>query len=116
MSKLTWHSKLGHPAEQALNCLKDKLNFVNTDLPPYDVCHKDKQNHEPFHLSVHSSSSLGELIHFDVWGPYRVTTRVVFRYFLIVVDDFTRATWVYLLKSKDEVHNCFTYFFSILLK
>lgn len=30
------------------------------------------------------------------------------------MDDFTRATWVYLLKSKDEVFNCVFGFFNSL--
>ncbi|GKA70029.1 ribonuclease H-like domain-containing protein, partial [Tanacetum coccineum] len=37
-----------------------------------------------------------------LWGPYRVTSSEGFRYFLTVVDDYTRAVWVYLIKSKDE--------------
>ncbi|GKC31486.1 ribonuclease H-like domain-containing protein [Tanacetum coccineum] len=28
------------------------------------------------------------------------------RYFLTIIDDFTRAVWVYLLKSKEEVFDC----------
>ena len=31
------------------------------------------------------------------------------------MDDYTRATWVYLLKSKDEVYNCVLTFLNILL-
>ncbi|GJV23749.1 ribonuclease H-like domain-containing protein [Tanacetum coccineum] len=29
-------------------------------------------------------------IHLDLWGPYRVTSKEGFRYFLTVVDDYTR--------------------------
>nr|KAJ0213000.1 hypothetical protein LSAT_V11C400157850 [Lactuca sativa] len=115
VSKLTWHNRLGHPSDQALFSLKQKLNFENDILPPCDVCHKAKQTRESFPVSQHVTSDLGELIHLDVWGPYRVTTVEGFRYFLTIVDDFTRATWVYLLKSKDEVYECVMLFFNILL-
>lgn len=49
------------------------------------------------------SVALGDLIHIDVWGPYRVTTYDGFKYFLTIVDDFIMVVWIYLLKSKAEV-------------
>ena len=100
VSKLTWHSRLDHPAEQDLNSLKDKLSFDNTSLCPCDVCYMAKQTCESFPLGVHSSSKLGELIHLDVWSPYKWSTGEGYRIFLTILDDFTRATWVFLLKSK----------------
>ncbi|GJW57228.1 ribonuclease H-like domain-containing protein [Tanacetum coccineum] len=41
-------------------------------------------------LSEHKYVCLGELVHLDVWGPYKVVSREGFRYFLTVVDDFSR--------------------------
>lgn len=38
-----------------------------------------------------------------MWGTYRVSTFDGHRYFLTVVDDFTRMTWVFLLKVKSDV-------------
>jgi len=105
VSKFTWHSRLGHPAEKALKLLKSSLGYSSDESPPCDICHRAKQTREPFPLSDHKSKSLGELIHLDVWGPYKVSTREGFKYFLTIVDDFTRAVWVYLLKGKDEVFN-----------
>lgn len=43
-----------------------------------------------------------ELMHIDIWGPYHVCTGGKYRYFQIIVDDFSRATWVHLLKLKSE--------------
>ncbi|XP_022024636.1 uncharacterized protein LOC110924971 [Helianthus annuus] len=62
------HARLGHPAEPGA-----------------------KQHREPFPLSDHKTMELGDLIHLDVSGPYRVQSRDGFRYFLTVVDDYTRA-------------------------
>ncbi|CAI7910082.1 unnamed protein product [Closterium sp. NIES-54] len=39
----------------------------------------------------------------DVWGPARVTGQGCERYFLLVVDDCTRYTTVFPLRSKGEV-------------
>ncbi|XP_021980336.1 uncharacterized protein LOC110876473 [Helianthus annuus] len=94
----------GHPAEPVLHVLKNNLNIkTGAKLNPCETCHKAKQHREPFPLSDHKSEALGDLIHLDVRGPYRVQSREGFRYFLTMVDDYSRAVWVYLMKSKDEV-------------
>ncbi|GJT21609.1 ribonuclease H-like domain-containing protein [Tanacetum coccineum] len=101
VSKEVWHNRLGHPANQVLKLLKTSLNLSNIDHnSPCEVSHKAKQTRDPFPISEHKSICLGELIHLDVWGPYRVISREGFRYFLIVVDDFSISVWVYLLKPK----------------
>ena len=75
-----------------------------------ETCHRAKQTREPFPLSDHKSETVGELVHLDLWGPYKVSSREGFKYFLTIVDDFSRAVWVYLLKSKDEVFDVFVSF------
>ena len=44
-----------------------------------------------------------ELLHIDLMGPTRVQSLGGKRYILVVVDDFTRYTWVMLLRDKVEV-------------
>ena len=39
----------------------------------------------------------------DVWGPFSVLIFDGHRFFLTVVDDASRATWVFLLKAKSDV-------------
>ncbi|GKA84957.1 ribonuclease H-like domain-containing protein [Tanacetum coccineum] len=109
--KHDWHCRLGHPAEPVLNVLKDSLQIDKKDnIGCYEICQRAKQTREHFPLSDHTSKSLGDLVHLDLWGPYKVTSFEGFKYFLTVVDDYTRAVWVYLIKSKDEV----PYLFSII--
>lgn len=55
ISKFTWHSMLGHPAEQCLNVLRESLNFIPGSLPPCEVCHKAKQTRDPFPLFIKST-------------------------------------------------------------
>ena len=43
-----------------------------------------------------------ELIHIDVWGPYHTSTYDGFRYFLTIVDGFSRTTWIKLLSMKSN--------------
>ena len=56
----------------------------------------------PFLNSKHLSDHAFDLIHCDVWEPFAKATHDGFRYFLTIVDDATRSTWVYLMKSKIE--------------
>ena len=68
-----------------------------------DVCFKAKQTRSGFIMSDNKASELFELVHYDIWGPYRVKTSCGASYFLTIVDDTSRATWVYLMKEKSEV-------------
>ncbi|GKD52855.1 retrovirus-related pol polyprotein from transposon TNT 1-94, partial [Tanacetum coccineum] len=57
----------------------------------------------PYSLSDSHSTCIFELVHIDIWGPYKVPTNRKFRYFLTIVDDCSRGTWVYLLEHKSDV-------------
>ncbi|GKA36056.1 ribonuclease H-like domain-containing protein [Tanacetum coccineum] len=67
VSKLLWHNRLGHPANQVLSVLKNDLNISdNTSVPMCEICQKAKQIREHFPLSDHKSKSLGKLVHLDL--------------------------------------------------
>ncbi|GJV18940.1 putative RNA-directed DNA polymerase [Tanacetum coccineum] len=115
LSKYTWHCRLGHPADQALNVLRPNLLFEDDKSDVIcEICQKAKQTREPFPLSDHVSTEIGELVHLDLWGPYKVTSRDGFRYFLTIVDDFSRAVWVFLLKNKTEVFDNIMVFYNLI--
>lgn len=46
--------------------------------------------------------NLFEIIHCDIWGPYRVSSSCGARYLRTVVDDFSRGVWIYLMREKEE--------------
>ncbi|GJV89060.1 ribonuclease H-like domain-containing protein [Tanacetum coccineum] len=80
------------------------IGFSKRDrLSPCNICHKAKQTREPFPLSGYKSKGDGDIIHCDVWGPYRVVSKDGYKLFLTLVDDFSRAVWVYLLKLPSSV-------------
>ncbi|GJT38848.1 ribonuclease H-like domain-containing protein [Tanacetum coccineum] len=99
LSQHDWHCRLGHPTDLVLNVLKHSLQFDNK---------RAKQSREPFPLSDHTSKVLGDLVHLDILGPYKVTSSEGYKYFLTIVDDYTRAVWVYLIKSKDEGYRLYS--------
>nr|GEU61210.1 hypothetical protein [Tanacetum cinerariifolium] len=42
------------------------------------------------------------LLHMDLYGPMRMASINGKRYVLVIVDDYSRYTWVHFLRSKDE--------------
>jgi len=51
-----------------------------------------------------------ELLHADICGPMRITSRGGKRYVLVVVDDYSRFTWTLFLASTDETSEIFFVF------
>ena len=86
------------------NCLLNKFVFgLNPNKAACcDICHFAKQKRLSFPNSSHVSHCLFDLVHCDLWGPFSVPTIEGYKYFLTIVDDHSRCTWVYLLKPKSE--------------
>ena len=106
-----WHKRLGHPSDKILNHV---LDFSNSNCINCDICKLAKQTRLPFSLSSSRSEASFDLVHSDVWGPTPINSYNGFKYFVIFIDDFSRAIWLYLLKSKDEVFYCFQEFLCLI--
>lgn len=74
------------------------------------VCHLAKQKKLSFLSENNICNTNFELLHIDVWGPFSVETVEGYKYFLTIVDDHFRATWIYLLKHKSDVLTVFPAF------
>ena len=88
-----WHTRLEHPSFSKLQLLKRVVNinaFNKTTC--CDVCHFSKQKRLPFPISNHVSSTPFDFIHCDLWGPFATYTVEGYKYFLTIVDDFSRCT------------------------
>ncbi|GJU06093.1 retrovirus-related pol polyprotein from transposon TNT 1-94 [Tanacetum coccineum] len=115
MSKATstkswlWHRRLSHLNFGTINDLT-RLDLVD-GLPKFkygkdhlcSACERGKSkkaSHPP--KLVPSDHSKLELLHMDLCSPMRVALINGKKYILVIVDDFSRYTWVYFLRSKDE--------------
>ncbi|GJW30664.1 retrovirus-related pol polyprotein from transposon TNT 1-94 [Tanacetum coccineum] len=115
MSKATstkswlWHRRLSHLNFGTINDLT-RLDLVD-GLPKFkygkdhlcSACErgKSKKASHPLKL-VPSDHSKLELLHMDLCGPMRVASINGKKYILVIMDDYSRYTWVYFLYSKDE--------------
>ena len=68
----------------------------------------------PFPFNNKINSCAFDLVHMDVWGLYSTLTSDDFVYFLTVVDDATRATWLFFMRSKSEVRQLFDSFYAMV--
>ena len=64
------------------------------------TCPLSKFTKKPYPSSDSRASQPFALVHIDIWGAYRVPTKGHYRYFLTIVDGFSRVTWIQLLKQK----------------
>ncbi|CAI5492583.1 unnamed protein product [Closterium sp. Naga37s-1] len=67
-----------------------------------------RQRAAPHSSSFPPTEAPLQTLHMDVWGPARVRGQGHERYFLLVVDDYSRYTTVFPLRSKGEVPKTFT--------
>lgn len=56
-----------------------------------------------FSHSTTSTTAAFELLHLDIWGPYHIKTPTGCNQFLTIVDDYSKFTWIHLLKHKSDV-------------
>ncbi|GJP36797.1 hypothetical protein CLOM_g21273 [Closterium sp. NIES-68] len=106
----TWHERLCHvnfPMLQKLvknGSLKGlEVKGEVKEIGSCPTCLETKFSKFPFNSTTGPAKTPLALVHMDVVGPTRAPSLSGSRYFLTIVDDHTRAVWVYPLKSKGEV-------------
>ncbi|CAI7930287.1 unnamed protein product, partial [Closterium sp. NIES-54] len=110
---LLWHHRLGHPSLPRLRGMasRDLVSGLPRSLPPLPMgsaptcvpCVEGRQCAAPHSSSFPPTEAPLQTLHMDVWGPARVRGRCHERFFLLVVDDYSRYTTVFPLRSKGEV-------------
>ena len=70
-------------------------NMPFSDIDDCLICPLAKQTRSQFPLSSINTHAPFELTHVDIWGGYHIPSITGAQYFLTIVDDHTRCTWVY---------------------
>nr|GEV04364.1 hypothetical protein [Tanacetum cinerariifolium] len=106
---MLWHMRLGHINFKNINKLvKDNLvrglsskRFENNQT--YVACLKGKQHKVSFKSKIQNSISQPLfMLHMDLFGPTFVSSIMHKKYCIVIIDDFSRFTWVFFLATKDE--------------
>ncbi|CAI7747344.1 unnamed protein product [Closterium sp. NIES-54] len=116
---LLWHHRLGHPSLPRLRGMHSRLLVSGLPrslpplppsfAPPYLPCVEGRQRAAPHSSSFPPTTAPQQTLHMDVWGPARVSGQDRECYFILVVDDYTRYTTVFPLRSKGEVLDVLTF-------
>jgi hypothetical protein len=108
-----WHSHLGHPSysivsqivsNHGLPVIKDSIN-----LSVCDACQQGKSHQLLYPSSSSVSREPLELIFSDVWGPAPESVGRK-KYYVSFIYDYSKFTWIYLIKYQSEVFSIFQEF------
>ena len=104
-----WHQRMGHASYKHLSIVSKhelvlgipKLSRVsNVVCGPCQLGKQTEAKHSGTQTSA--TSRLLEQLHLDLIGPTRTESLGGKRYIIVEIDDFTRYTWVILLRSKSD--------------
>nr|GFA65093.1 retrovirus-related Pol polyprotein from transposon TNT 1-94 [Tanacetum cinerariifolium] len=104
-----WHQRLSHLNFDTINDLAKndlvlglpKFKYHKEHLCPLCEQGKSKRaSHPP--KPIPNSRQMLHLLHMDLCGPMRIASINGKQYVLVIVDDYSRYTWVHFLRSKDE--------------
>ncbi|CAI7883753.1 unnamed protein product [Closterium sp. NIES-53] len=109
---LLWHHRLGHPSLPRLRGIASRalVSGLPRSLHPLPLgrapicvpCVEGRQRAAPHSSTFPPIEAPLKTLHMDVWGSARVRGQGHERYFLLVVDDNSRYTTVFPLRSKGE--------------
>ncbi|KAJ9542460.1 hypothetical protein OSB04_028966 [Centaurea solstitialis] len=104
-----WHKRLSHLNFKTLNqlCINNLVvgfpDFRYTKVSLCSTCEKGKQTRASFKSKqISSISSHLQLLHMDLFGPVNVQSIAGKKYTLVIVDEYSRYTWVFFFRSKSD--------------
>ena len=105
------HCCLGHPSLSLLNKLCPQFSSIFS--LNCESCQYAKLSHVHLSPGINKRASAPfELVHYNVWGPCLVMSFTRFNNFVTFVDDFSRVTWLYLMKSRSKFFSHFSTFYA----
>jgi hypothetical protein len=100
-----WYKRMGHLHQKVL-----PTNRPDFSIEQQGVCIVCKHAKVVFPSSEHKSKEILDLVYLDVCGPMSVASITGSMYYVSFIVDFSRKTWIYILKTKDEVFSMFREF------
>lgn len=98
-----WHQHLGHCPLSAIKHISALKSYTIHHFSVCDTYHLAKRSRLPFPTSTTRAPTILQLLHTDLWGPYRLPSLNNAHYVLTIVDDHSRVTWTFFLKFKSQV-------------
>jgi hypothetical protein len=113
-----WHRRLAHINYKALPYIcKVITSLLELKVDQEDIfngCVQGKNIKNPFPKRDNKAKVALEIIHSYMCGPMPSSSISRYVYYVSFIDDYSRKTWIYFLKSKDEVFSKFKEFKSLI--
>nr|GEY90873.1 hypothetical protein [Tanacetum cinerariifolium] len=103
-----WHNRLAHINYRTIKDMlkQDIISYDGEHKDKCEICFQAKMKRKPF-PKVDRQYEILVLVRSDICELNRQLTRGGSRYFITFIDDCSRYTYVYLLKSKDRAFETF---------
>ena len=100
-----WHGRLAHSSIGKMRPLMSQghLGSVTNESFNCTSCQTAKQPALSFNKSNSLSASPFDLVHSDIWGPAPTPSMGGSRYFVLFIDDYSRYTWIFMMKNRHEL-------------
>ncbi|KAD4981985.1 hypothetical protein E3N88_18656 [Mikania micrantha] len=108
----TWHYRLGHPGSPVFDFLVSR-NFISCNKAKQSFfchsCQLAKHKRLPFEESTSITLQPFDLLHCDLWTS-PLLSKTGYKYYMVLLDDYTHFTWIFPLKFKSETFSKFQQF------
>lgn len=119
-SSSLWHARYGHLNNEYLRKatkLVDGLPSIPLNKDLCSSCVKGKQHRDNFPKQAsRRATKVLELVHMDLCGPMQTMSLGGSLYFMLIIDDFSRITWVFFLHLKNEAFPSFVSWLTLVEK
>ena len=112
-----WHRRLGHLCHrnikdlEALGLVRGLPSQLGDSPQICEACAKSKQVKSTFEKKKEISTKRPlELLHMDLFGPNRIASLSGKYFCLVIVDDYSRYSWVFFLSQKSDTFDTFKNF------
>jgi hypothetical protein len=104
-----WHHRLAHVGMKNLHKLlkgEHILGLTNVHFEKDRICSacqvgKQVRVHHP-HKNITTTDRPLKLLHMDLFGPIAYISINGSKYYLVIMDDYSRFTWVFFLQEKSQ--------------
>ena len=101
--EVDWHARFGHPSdEKAKELIKLHPHISFRSGKTCETCIRTKLKQLPYNKSNSRAEQSLELLHADLCGPMQIHGYDGTRYFLVILDDYSKYIEVIILKNKES--------------
>lgn len=96
-----WHGRLAYSSFGKILPLMSQghLGYVTNESFNCTACQTAKQPTLSFNKSNSISASRFDLVNSDIWGSAPTPSMGGSRYFVLFIDDYSRYTWIFMMKK-----------------